>query len=84
MVVPVDREGKVVDSTLLRRDSAIPASLEAAGNTRKAGGRTQDRGPQTVGVNLKCPHTHTHTHTLFSEYVIYTHLHCMLPPPHHI
>jgi len=50
MVVPVDREGKVVDSTLLRRDSAIPAALEAVGNTRKAGGRTQDKGPQMVGA----------------------------------
>ena len=51
MVVPVDREGKVVDSTLLRRDSAVSASLEPAGNTRKAGGRTQDRGPQTVSAS---------------------------------
>lgn len=50
MVVPVDREGKVVDSTLLRRDSAIPAALEAVSNTRKAGGRTQDKGPQIVGA----------------------------------
>ena len=48
MVVPVDREGKVVDSTLLRREPSSSAALEPV-NTRKAGGR-QDRGPQTVSA----------------------------------
>ena len=48
--VSMARSLKQGDSTLLRRDSAIPAALEAVGNTRKAGGRTQDKGPQMVGA----------------------------------
>ena len=50
MVVPVDREGKLEDSTLLRRESSTSASLEPL-NTRKAGGRTQNQGIQTVSNN---------------------------------
>ena len=67
MVVPVDREGKVVDSTLLRRDT--PSSSSYASDppisTRKAGGRQQDEGPQTVETHTYA-HTYTHlqTHTL--------------------
>ena len=76
MVVPVDREGKVVDSTLLRRDT--PSSSSYASDppisTRKAGGRQQDEGPQTVETHTYAhtythlqthlhSHTHTHTHT---------------------
>ena len=56
MVVPVDREGKVGDSSLLRRDS--PSTVTQPVNTRKAGGRSelQDKGPQMVYlfiVNMK-------------------------------
>ena len=46
MVVPVDREGKVGDSSLLRRDS--PSTVTQPVNTRKAGGRSEDKGPQMV------------------------------------
>ena len=47
MVVPVDREGKLEDSTLLRREPPTSASLEPL-STRKAGGRPQNQGSQTV------------------------------------
>ena len=48
MVVPVDREGKVGDSSLLRRDS--PSTVTQQLSTRKAGGRTEDKGPQMVCI----------------------------------
>lgn len=47
MAVPVDREGKVIDSTLLRREPTTSSSLEPI-STRKAGGRPQNQGTQTV------------------------------------
>lgn len=46
MVVPVDREGKVSDSTLLRRESTLSSALETS--TRKAGGRPLNQETQTV------------------------------------
>ena len=75
MVVPVDREGKVVDSTLLRRDT--PSSSSYASDppisTRKAGGRQQDEGPQTVETHTYA-HTHTHTH-IYKHTHSHTHTH---------
>lgn len=47
MVVPVDREGKVGDSTLLRREPAASTSQEAV-STRKAGGQQLNQRTQTV------------------------------------
>ena len=47
MVVPVDREGKVGDSSLLRREPAASTSLEPV-STRKAGGRQLNQQTQTV------------------------------------
>ncbi len=44
MVVPVDREGRVGDNTLLTRE--LSASQEVS--SRKAGGRGQEVGPQSV------------------------------------
>ncbi len=47
MVVPVDREGKVGDSTLLRREPAASTSQEPI-STRRAGGRQLNQQTQTV------------------------------------
>ena len=47
MVVPVDRDGKVGDSALLRREPTASASLESV-STRKAGGRQLNQQTQTV------------------------------------
>ena len=47
MVVPVDRDGKADDSTLLRRESTASVTLEAI-STRKAGGRALNLGTQMV------------------------------------
>ncbi len=44
MVVPVDREGRVGDNSLLSREP--PAKQEVS--SRKAGGRGQEAGPQSV------------------------------------
>ncbi len=44
MVVPVDREGRVGDNTLLTRE--LSTSQEVS--SRKAGGRGQEVGPQSV------------------------------------
>lgn len=53
MVVPVDREGKVEDSTLLRREPTASTSLEAV-STRKAGGRQLNQQTQTVSKSVWC------------------------------
>ena len=56
MVVPVDREGKVGDSTSLKRESTLSASLESF-STRKAGGRPLNQGTQSVSstyCHFKC------------------------------
>ena len=50
MVVPVDREGKVGDCPLLRRDTAS-ASIEPI-SSRKAGGRKESAKPHKVSYNL--------------------------------
>ena len=47
MVVPVDREGKVGDSSLLRREPTVSTTLKAS-STRKAGGCQLNQGTQTV------------------------------------
>ncbi|XP_064386752.1 DNA repair endonuclease XPF-like [Halichondria panicea] len=49
MVVPVDREGRVGDNTLLTRE--LSASQEVS--SRKAGGRGQEVGPQSVLVDIR-------------------------------
>ena len=53
MVVPVDREGKVEDSTLLRREPTASTSLEPV-STRKAGGRQLNQQTQTVSKSVWC------------------------------
>ena len=52
MVVPVDRDGKGDDSTLLRRESTTSAAHEAT-STRKAGGRPLNHGTQMVSCALE-------------------------------
>ena len=44
MVVPVDQEGRVGDNSLLNREPALAQEV----STRKAGGRSDQCGPQTV------------------------------------
>ena len=66
MVVPVDREGKVGDSTLLRRESTASTSLEAS-STRKAGGRQLNQETQTVSKLVWCM-IHIMDSWLLSEY----------------
>ena len=46
----MDQEGKVGDSSLLRRDLSSSASLESV-STRKAGGKKVNRGTQTVRLS---------------------------------
>ena len=53
MVVPVDREGKVGDSSLLRREPTASTSLEPV-STRKAGGRQLNQQTQTVSKSGQC------------------------------
>ena len=56
MVVPVDQEGRVGDNALLSRDPSLPQDV----STRKAGGRSDQCGTQTV---RGCVHVAMVTHS---------------------
>ena len=50
MVVPADQEGRGEDNPLLRRGR--PTAEPSGTSSRKAGGRTEESGPQSVSIHI--------------------------------